>query len=343
MKSSYIPKLLTRNEFRQKVFERDNFVCVFCKNKALDAHHIIERKLWSDGGYYIDNGASVCEEHHLACERTDISVEQVREACKITHIVIPLHFYNDHKYDKWGNLILENGTRLKGELFFDESVQKIISNHLSLFCEYVKYQRTNHVPWSEGIHNDDRVIDSMNSFTNKRVIVTQKFDGENTSLYKNYTHARSIDSNNHPSRNWVKNFHSSISQDIPEKWRICGENMYVKHSIGYENLKSYFLGFSIWNEKNICLPWDETIEYFQLLGITPVDVIYDGIYDENLIRQLYNSKKDWDSCEGYVIRTFEEFSYGEFKHKVAKFVRKGHVLTTTHWMHGQPLVKNIMK
>ena len=74
-------KLLTRDNFRDSVFERDNHKCVFCNEKAVDAHHILERRLWKDGGYYLDNGASVCEEHHLACERTDISVEDVRIAC----------------------------------------------------------------------------------------------------------------------------------------------------------------------------------------------------------------------------------------------------------------------
>lgn len=340
---TFIPKLLTRNQFRDLVFQRDKHKCVFCDKEAVDAHHIIERRLWVDGGYYLDNGASVCEEHHLACERTDYSVEEVREACGIVNVIFPDHFYPDMSYDKWGNIVLPNGQRLKGELFFDESIQKIISNHLHLFSNYIKYQRTHHVPWSEGVHDDDRVIKSMESFIGQRVIVTEKADGENTNMYKDHIHARSIDSGNHPSRNWVKNFHASIAQDIPEGWRICGENMYAQHSIAYDDLDSYFLGFSIWNEKNIILSWDETKEYFSLFGITPVPVLYDGIYDENKIKGLYDSKKDWESCEGYVIRVADGFSYGDFRNKVAKFVRKNHVQTTKHWMHGQPIVKNILK
>lgn len=60
-------KLLTRDIFRESVFSRDNHKCVICGNPAKDAHHIIERRLFSDGGYYIDNGASLCEEHHIKC------------------------------------------------------------------------------------------------------------------------------------------------------------------------------------------------------------------------------------------------------------------------------------
>ena len=34
----------------------------FCQAAAIDAHHIIDRKLWADGGYFIDNGAALGEE-----------------------------------------------------------------------------------------------------------------------------------------------------------------------------------------------------------------------------------------------------------------------------------------
>lgn len=116
--------LLTRDQFREGVFNRDNHKCVFCGSPAVDAHHIMERRLFPDGGYYIDNGISVCEEHHLACERTDISVEEARLAGNITKRIIPPQLYDDQIYDKWGNPIKSNGERLIGELFFDESVQK---------------------------------------------------------------------------------------------------------------------------------------------------------------------------------------------------------------------------
>lgn len=96
-------QLFSRDEFRTKVFERDNHTCVFCPNKASDAHHIIERRLWADEGYYLNNGASVCPKHHLDCEATIISVEEVRAACNIQNVILPEHLYSDQRYDKWGN------------------------------------------------------------------------------------------------------------------------------------------------------------------------------------------------------------------------------------------------
>ena len=336
--------LLTRTEFREQVFSRDGYKCIFCDLPAKDAHHIMERKLWNDGGYYIDNGASVCEKHHIDCEKTIITLEEIREKCGILKPLIPNHLYDDYKYDKWGNYILPNGTRLRGELFYNDSVQKILKegNVLDLFLPYVKYPRTNHVPWSESLADDDRMHESMSQFEGKRVIITEKMDGENTSCYCDYIHARSLDSINHESRNWVKNFWSSFAHDIPKDWRICGENLYAKHSIGYIDLPTYFMGFSIWNERNICLSWDETLEWFELLNILNVPVLYDDIYDENKIKSLYDKNK-WDTMEGYVIRIADSFSYGTFRYNIGKFVRKNHIQTVKHWMHGQAIEKNKLR
>jgi hypothetical protein len=339
-----VPALMSREKFRESVFARDGGGCVFCADAAVDAHHILERRLWPDGGYYLNNGASVCGVHHLQCERTEITVEAVRLACGITKPVLPPHLYSDHSYDKWGNPVLANGQRLKGELYFDESVQKVLKEGgvLGLFTEWVKYPRTHHLPWSEGLHEDDRLIESLTAFEGERVIVTEKMDGENTTLYRNYTHARSVDGRNHPTRAWVKQFWSGISADIPQGWRVCGENLYAKHSVSYENLESYFLGFSIWNERNVCLSWPETTEWFALLGITPVPVIYDGLFDAKSIQKLWIPQR-WASCEGYVVRVSAPISYGEFRHKVGKFVRKDHVQTVKHWAQGHAHERNLLK
>lgn len=336
--------LLTRGEFSNGVMERDKHKCVFCEKPPTASHHIIERRLFANGGYFLDNGASVCDEHHILCEQTVISVEDVRHACGITRIVVPEHLYADQPYDKWGNPVLANGQRLKGELFFDESVQKILAQGgvLDLFSDKVKYPRTHHLPWSEGVNDDDRVIGSLDAFIGQRVVVTEKMDGENTSLYTDYTHARSVDGYNHPSRSWVKQFWSRFSGDIPRGWRVCGENLFAKHSIHYSNLSTYFMGFSMWNERNKCLGWDDTMEWYELMGITPVPVLYDGIFDEVLIRKLWDAKR-WGETEGYVVRLAGEIDYSEFRHKVAKFVRKGHVQTGKHWLYGQRMELNGLK
>lgn len=334
--------LLTRDKFRELVFERDKNKCVICKATAVDAHHIVERRLFDDGGYYLDNGSSLCEEHHLAAEMTTLSCDDIRIAAGIAKIVLPEHLYADQPYDKWGNPIMVNGTRLKGELFEDESVQKILArgNVLGLFTKYVRYPRTYHLPWSPNLINDDRMMKSTEGLQGKRVIVMVKMDGENTSMYNDYCHARSLEYEAHPSRNLVKALHGRIAHDIPEGWRVNVENLFAKHAIHYQYLADIALLFAIWNTHNHILSWDETCEWGALLGLTTCPVIYDGMYDEELfqsglLKPFKTSEKDengnpvyryeGDVMEGYVVRDAGSFHYRDFRKNVGKYVRKGHV------------------
>ena len=193
-----------------------------------------------------------------------------------------------------------------------------------------KYPRTPHFPWSEGCTSDDKMLLSVEHFYGKEIVMTEKRDGENSTIAKDYNHARSLDSVDHPSRHWLKSLWGSIRFDIPEDWRICGENLYAKHSIHYNDLKTYFEVFSIWNENNICLSFDETLEWCNLLNLTHVPVLYRGIFDEDFIK---NYKIDIEKQEGYVIRIVDSFNYEDFDKSIAKWVRKGHVQTDDHWMY----------
>jgi hypothetical protein len=348
--------LLTRDQFRQQVFERDSHKCVICGAPAKDAHHIIDRSLFHDEGYYIENGVSLCEEHHLEAESTILSCEELRYHAGINQVVLPEHFEVENfesieTYDHWGNIILPNGMRVKGELFYQENVQKVLSaaGILHRFLKYTKYPKTYHAPWSPNVGRDDRVHSSMEYFLNKPLVATIKMDGENTNLYTNYYHARSINSAHHPSRSWVKSLHAKICQDIPDNWRLCGENLYAKHSIHYKHLKSYFYLFSAWNEANVALSWAETALWAQLMDIETVPVFFKGTCSsvselENKIEYSFQEycRGSKDEVEGYVIRIADSFPYRDFRKSLAKVVRKNHVQTDNHWMSEQ-VIPNILK
>lgn len=327
--------LLSRDQFREAVFARDGGKCVCCGQPAVDAHHIMERRLFPDGGYYLSNGASLCADDHIRCETTEISVEAVRAAAGIVDAVLPPQLDDGQSYDKWGNPVLPNGTRQRGEMFFEENVQKALERGrvLDLFTTRFKYPRTPHLSFSSSVADDDKVIDDLSEMRGQRVIGTVKMDGENSSLYRDYLHARSLDGRSHPSRDWLKGFWATIRSDIPDEWRVCGENMFAKHSIAYGSLKSFFYGFSVWNERNVSLPWPDTLEWFGLLGIEPVEVIYDGVFDEEALRKLARDL-DTETVEGFVVRRADAIPFGEFRKKVAKWVRPNHVQTDDHWMAG---------
>jgi len=112
----------------------------------------------------------------------------------------------------------------------------------------------------------------------------------------------------------------------------CGEYLYARHSIAYEDLPSYFLGFSAWNERNEALGWDDTLDFFELLGIHPVPEIYRGPFDEALLRRIADSM-DTKRNEGFVVRLAGPIAYSTFGTSVVKWVRAAHVQTQKHWMH----------
>ncbi len=335
---------MDRQQFRTAVLNRDNHQCVICKRKAVEVHHILERKLFDDEGYHLNNGAALCVIDHLKAERTIISCDEIREKAGIEDVVLPPHFHKEEKYDKWGNILLDNKTRLRGELFYQEGVQKVLreGNVLNIFTSHVKYPRTYHLPWSPGVGRDDRVLSDTTHFEGKEVILTAKMDGEGTTMYNDHIHARSLDSKDHESRSWVKSLHGRIAHDIPEGWRICGENLYAEHSIHYNNLRSHFMLFSVWNEKNECLPWQETVEWAELLGLHTVPVLYEGLWDEEKIMGLYQPFLDGDECEGFVVRVADSFSYRQFRESVAKYVREKHIQTNQFWMR-KKVVRNELR
>lgn len=343
--------LLDRDSFREGVFSRDKYKCVICQLPAQDAHHIVERRLFDSGGYYLNNGASLCAKHHILAEQTVLSCDEIRQAAGITKVILPEHFYEDEQVDKWGNPILAGGAkRIKGELFEDESVQKILKEGdvLKLFTPYVKFPRTYHLPWSDGISDDDRIMPTTEYLQDKNVVVNVKLDGENTTFYRDYIHARSLDSQSDVTRHWIKNLHSKIRFDIPDGWRLSIENLYAKHTIKYVNsdwakAKDYAILFRVWDDKNRALSWKETKEWGELLGLRTSGVLYEGPFNEALLKMLYTPAHDGDELEGYVCWNADSFHYREYRRMVGKYVTRSFKervqASHGHWRH-QALEKN---
>ncbi|MEQ4716816.1 RNA ligase family protein [Nonomuraea sp. B19D2] len=193
----------------------------------------------------------------------------------------------------------------------------------------VHYPRTPHLPWSPGATPDDVRAGDLSGLRGQEVVVTEKLDGENTTLYSDGMHARSLDSAHHPSQAWVKGLQGRIGPRLPAGWRVCGENVYARHSIAYQELESWFYGFSVWAGDR-CLDWDRAVAFLRELGIPAPPVLWRGVFDERALRGL---RLDTERQEGYVVRAVEGFPREEFAGRVAKWVRPQHVRTGTHWMH----------
>jgi len=182
---------------------------------------------------------------------------------------------------------------------------------------------------------DIQVANNHNFYANNILV-------HNCSLYYDYYHTRSLESNTHESQHWIKNFHANIKTLILPHFRICGENVYAQHSIKYSQLPSYFLAFSVWNE-DLCLSWDDTTHYCNELGIKTVNVLYRGIWNESEIKKCYTQNSTYGGeQEGYVVRLASEFYFDQFKTSIAKFVRANHVTSNIFWRN-KSVIKNGLK
>jgi len=331
-------KLLTRDEFNQQCLERDKYKCVICKKGELevgklDVHHILDRKLFEDSGYYKSNGASLCSEHHLEAEKCELSVEEIRNAAGITAVILPSGLKESVVYDKWGQEVDEG----------------IISR---------KYGRTYHLNFSPGTTSDDRIAHNYYEDIRriKRLVFTEKLDGENNCLSEHGVFARSHAA---PTESrWTQDIRSrwqSLKYDLKGGVQIFLENLYAIHSIEYKNLDNHYFVFAV-REKGRCMSWEEVewwANQFDFPTVPVLNIIEPIKWSEDdfkaSIIQLATMKSDLESfnhvmnekgelingepCtrEGIVVANMDEYLLRTFDKNVFKYVRAKHVKTDEHW------------
>jgi hypothetical protein len=193
-----------------------------------------------------------------------------------------------------------------------------------------KYGRTFHLPMSPGATSDDKIMSSLSGLMVDDLVVTEKMDGENTTIHNAGSHARSPDSRHHPSRDWLKGFAAGISPFLADGERIIGENLFARHSVGYDALPSFFLGFA-WIVGDEVQGWDLTLARFEELGIRPVPTLYRGPYRAGLFEDIARSL-DPNRQEGFVARIADAFPESAMPESMGKYVRAGHVQSEVHWM-----------
>ena len=58
-----------RAHFNEVCRRRDKHKCVICGHMTdLDVHHIMDRHYFTNGGYVLQNGITLCKSHHLWAE-----------------------------------------------------------------------------------------------------------------------------------------------------------------------------------------------------------------------------------------------------------------------------------
>lgn len=208
--------------------------------------------------------------------------------------------------------------------------------------DHVKYPRTPHLPWSDGATSDDKHITSSDLAYLQSLpdlVVTEKMDGGNLTLYRDYFHGRSLDSGTHAWDTAAKALWANVRFMIPEGWRVSGESMYARRSVAYDSLPSVFLIFGVWDEQNNALDWDTVKELSIELQVPTVPELYRGSSFEEASK-VWISTTNSEISEGFVLRNAESFPYDDFQRNIAKYVRKDHVRTRADWRHRDDFAVN---
>lgn len=205
-----------------------------------------------------------------------------------------------------------------------------------------KYPRTYHLPFSEGLQNDDRKVDNdwWNYLKGKTLILTEKMDGENQSVYKSGVYARShatVTTNpwsiNMTERGGV---YDQVKDYLGNNEGIYGENMYGIHSIVYDKLPTYFFMFAARDDKR-WYSWVEVSEMAEILNLYTVPVLEKRVFqspkdlEDTIFHYMVKGSKYGDTIEGVVVRNADSFLLEDFSKNVVKYVRKNHVQTDEHW------------
>jgi len=260
-------KLLSRDEFRESVLSRDKGICVTCLLPATAAHHIIDRALFEDGGYYLDNGASLCDDCHIRAEKGIFTCDEIRKVARINTIVLPPQLDPSKSWDKWGHEIIE---------------EKII-----------KYPRTRHIVGS-GLQKDDEAdYATIEELQGKRLVVEEKIDGANTGIsFVDYElrlqcrgHFLGL-GNDWPEfdqfKVWANTWTDQFFDILEDRYIMYGEWMSGFHSVFYDLLPRYFMEFDIYDKKErvfLDTPSRNKMVEKANVKISQVRVITEGKFD----------------------------------------------------------------
>lgn len=229
-----------------------------------------------------------------------------------------------------------------------------------------KYPRTSYLPWSAALpdtsNGEDRILseDELKNLLKGEIVITEKMDGENVTVYSDSWHARSLDSNRRIDQDMMSGIASRFMYAVPTYYRIHGEYLFARHSIHYQHLECYFQVFAISDIlTGMVLSWEKTVDLVEsihfgtgapicMVPVLSIPTIHDDqdiswITAMNDLIAITNGENyNGDPKEGYVIRNADEFPFSELSKNVAKYVRMNHVQTDDHWRN-QPLVKNLLE
>ena len=107
---------------------------------------------------------------------------------------------------------------------------------------------------------------------------------------------------------------------LTDRYILFGEWCYAAHSIYYDSLSDWFIGFDIYDKSNCrFLSVEKRNQIMENIGISIVPLLGKGIFSPNQLKSFFaKSRYSSTLCEGIYLRQDE----GDFLKYRAKIVRK---------------------
>lgn len=187
----------------------------------------------------------------------------------------------------------------------------------------MKFPRTPHITGSKATDDDIFVRFSPDFLASTQFVATEKMDGSNITIDRNGAYASNGGT---PSADWfypARDTYHRIGHLIDDGITIAGELLTWRKCIPYDSLPGEFMVFSVIDGETV-LPWNDVVEYAQLLELPVVNVLAQGSYEDVIATSMRKLNTRERVMEGFVMRNQDAFSIGDYADNVAKFVGDWH-------------------
>lgn len=199
--------------------------------------------------------------------------------------------------------------------------------------EYFKFPSTKHIvlPENERIRKDKVMSDEdIAEMLRHELIIEEKVDGANLGISFNDNGDICLQNRGdwllppwegqwEKLKVWIDRRQDSLFNTILDKYILFGEWCYATHSIHYNKLPDYFIGFDLYDKENgHFLSVERRNEMCNVMGITVIHQCARGKYTLKELFSFFGQSYYGDNmCEGIYVR----WDDGEWLKRRAKLVR----------------------
>lgn len=212
---------------------------------------------------------------------------------------------------------------------------------------FYKFPSTPYIEADITIKRNDKILQKkeMEEIFGQPISIEEKIDGANLGISFNSSGDLQLQNRGSyllvplegqwkPLENWIACHETTIFDVLLDKYILFGEWCYAKHSIYYNALPDWFIGFDIYDiGKDKFLSVRQRNILLNRMGVKVVPQLGQGFHNVNELSQFFGKSQYSDEkCEGIYIRQDE----GEYLKYRAKMVQKEFKQNITeHWSKGK--------